>query len=327
MRPRWTARNGSLARLASVGFVVLASAYFFYHLVRSFSDIPPVQWTVPAFAAIALSIAGVLFTIVMIGVMWRLLLKDQGVELSIRKSVEIIAVSQIGKYLPGNVGHYVGRVALAAHAGVPLGAVVSTTLIEVIWTVAVGAGLAALAAAFLVESLMASVGGGIGPLELLLAVGVLSVAPWLGILLLNRFLPNVSRRLNGGELVVLPRLLTAAVVAMLMVFCFVILGLSLALQAWGFFGVEAPDLVTFTLLFAAAWVVGYVVPGAPGGLGVREAMMVLLFTPVVGAGIAVGLGITTRLLTVTGDGLGFLMGILIRRFGPPTHSGIRSEPR
>ena len=305
-------RGWSWARTASLLFVLVASGYFIVHLIRHFSEIPRIEWTAAAALAVVVSVSGVLITIVLIGAMWRLLLSDQGVRLPLRRAVQIIAVSQIGKYLPGNVGHYVGRAALASTAGVPVGVTVSTTLIEVIWTVAIGAGLASLAVALFVDAFAQGGGDSIGTPHLVLAGGVLAVLPWLGVRLLNRFFPRLSRRLNGGEPVVAPRLGTAAIVAAMLIVCFLILGLSLTLQAWALFGVETPNFVAFTLLFAAAWVVGYVVPGAPGGLGVREGMMVLLFTPVVGAGAAVGLGITTRLLTVVGDGLGFLLGIVGR---------------
>jgi hypothetical protein len=53
-------------------------------------------------------------------------------------------------------------------------------------------------------------------------------------------------------------------------------------------------------------------PGVAGGLGVREAMVVALLTPVVGAGAAIGLSITMRLATVAGDGLAFGLGRLLK---------------
>lgn len=57
-----------------------------------------------------------------------------------------------------------------------------------------------------------------------------------------------------------------------------------------------------------AWIIGYVVPGSPGGMGVREAMMLLLFTPVIGAGATLGISVTMRVTSVLGDRLAFLLG-------------------
>jgi uncharacterized membrane protein YbhN (UPF0104 family) len=55
-----------------------------------------------------------------------------------------------------------------------------------------------------------------------------------------------------------------------------------------------------------------VVPGSPGGLGVREAMMVVLFTPLTGAAVAAGLAVSMRLTTLLGDALTVLLGVLGR---------------
>jgi uncharacterized membrane protein YbhN (UPF0104 family) len=62
--------------------------------------------------------------------------------------------------------------------------------------------------------------------------------------------------------------------------------------------------------------VGYVVPGSPGGLGVSEAMMVVLFTPLTGAAVAAGLAVSMRLTTLLGDALTVLLGVLGRRMQP-----------
>jgi uncharacterized membrane protein YbhN (UPF0104 family) len=67
-------------------------------------------------------------------------------------------------------------------------------------------------------------------------------------------------------------------------------------------------------LFAIAWIAGYLVPGAPGGLGVREAMMVMVLSPVLGAGAAVGLSLTLRLTTTLGDAVAFGLGIIGRKY-------------
>ena len=90
------------------------------------------------------------------------------------------------------------------------------------------------------------------------------------------------------------------------------MGLTLKLQARWLFRVGDGSVMELTCLFAVAWVAGYLTPGAPGGLGVREAMMVLLLSPVVGSGAAVGLGITMRITTTLGDAVAFFVGLIWR---------------
>ncbi|MDR7148314.1 hypothetical protein J2W49_000242 [Hydrogenophaga palleronii] len=295
--------------------VALATGYFVLELVRRFGEIPPIPWNLDTAAIAAVScLAGVLI-VLLIGLMWTLLLRDQGVQMPLFKALQIVAISQIGKYLPGNVGHFAGRAVLARQAGIPLGVTASTLLIETAWTLAIGAGFAVAALALFVDAATARSLPSVGWAELGLLTAGLLVLPWLGIKTVNRFAPGLSRRVGGGKLVTAPRLRTAVLVAGLMVVCFFVLGGVVALHARGLFGVASAPWVTITVLFTSAWLVGYVVPGAPGGIGVREAMMVLVLTPVVGAGPAIGLGVTVRLATLAGDGLAFLLGVWSQRHG------------
>jgi len=313
MKPPPSPAQRWLRRLSWV-VVALASAYFLRELVRRFADIPPIDWGPGAIAVFVVATTGIALTSVFIGLMWLLLLRDQSVRLPLGKAVQIVAISQIGKYLPGNVGHFAGRAVLGRGAGVPMGVTAGTLLIEMAWTLAIGCGFAALAFLFHLDSSARLSLPQVGIIELGLLTAVLLAGPWLGILAVNRLAPGLSARVGGGRPLAPPRLATALAVSALMVACFFILGAVLKLQAVWFFQVEHAPWLPLTLLFTAAWLVGYVVPGAPGGLGVREAMMLLLLTPVVGAGAAVGLGISMRLVTLAGDGLAFLLGIASRRW-------------
>ncbi|MCU0761876.1 MAG: lysylphosphatidylglycerol synthase domain-containing protein [Hydrogenophaga sp.] len=302
-----------LLKILAYGAVGLATGYFALELIRRFNDIPAVPWNATTAGVALLScLAGVL-VVALIGTMWTLLLRDQGVHLPLTKAVQIVAVSQIGKYLPGNVGHFAGRAVLAQQAGVPLGVSASTLLIETAWTLAIGAGFSVVALALFIDAATAVALPAVNLLHLgLLTVGLLAL-PWLGIHVVNRLAPGLSRKVGAGKLIAAPRLVTALMVSGLMGVCFFVLGAVVALHATQLFGVPGVSWFTLTMLFTSAWLVGYVVPGAPGGLGVREAMMVVVLTPAVGAGAAVGLGVTVRLATLAGDVLAFLLGLWSQR--------------
>jgi uncharacterized membrane protein YbhN (UPF0104 family) len=61
----------------------------------------------------------------------------------------------------------------------------------------------------------------------------------------------------------------------------------------------------------AAWLCGFVVPGAPGGLGIREAVLTLLLTPLTGADTALLAALAFRAVTLLGDGLAALVGLAV----------------
>ncbi len=64
-------------------------------------------------------------------------------------------------------------------------------------------------------------------------------------------------------------------------------------------------------IFCVAWASGFLIPGAPGGLGVRESVLITLLSPVWGEGSAIASAILFRLITITGDMLAFFWGIMI----------------
>lgn len=303
-----------LLKYLAYAAVGLATGYFALELYRRFGEIPAIAWTGSTAAIAALTCVAGAAIAAIIGMMWLLLLRDQGIHLSVFKAMQIVAISQIGKYLPGNVGQFAGRAVLAQQAGVPLGVSASTMLIETAWTLAIGAGFALLALALYIDTTTGLGLPAVGLPELGLISLLLLAAPWFGIHAVNRIAPGLSRKVGGGKLVAPPRLVTALAVSGLMVVCFFVLGAVVSLHAAALFGVGNVSWVTVTVLFTSAWLVGYVVPGAPGGLGVREAMMVLVLTPAVGAGAAVGLGVTVRLATLAGDGLAFALGIWSKRY-------------
>jgi uncharacterized membrane protein YbhN (UPF0104 family) len=75
--------------------------------------------------------------------------------------------------------------------------------------------------------------------------------------------------------------------------------------AWVFVeGLVAGPTPSFAFLLGAytfAWLVGFVVPFAPSGLGVREATLIALLAPVLGAAPATALTVGLRLANVAGD--------------------------
>ena len=212
--------------------------------------------------------------------------------------------TQIAKYLPGGVFQFVSRHAHgrshgAAHADLAAASVIETLSL-----------LVAASAAMLAfgDALAAS---GLPWLDHLryvpLVLSAFAVAIWLW----SGRAPDAAQRRRA-----LPAWLLASLGAH---------GLFFAASAIACYTLLAPDAPTgyATLLpaVAAAWLAGYVVIGAPGGLGVREAVLVLLLKPSLGEPAAVGVAIGFRIATVAGDALMALAASAISTFDHRHRSG------
>ena len=108
---------------------------------------------------------------------------------------------------------------------------------------------------------------------------------------------------------------------------FLLLGSALAVLA---FAVADPPLTILPLAigaFAVSWVAGFLVPGAPAGLGVREAVLVAFLSPAVERALPIVLGF--RLATTLGDCLSLGLGwaLAARPRATPTAFGTHERSK
>jgi uncharacterized membrane protein YbhN (UPF0104 family) len=295
--PRWI--GAALAVLGLVYLVVFGA--------RHAADLPAISWDARRVAGLASAVGLYELTLLSGAAAWHLLLRALGERPRFATVLGILAVSQAAKYLPGNVGHYVGRVALARENGLAPAPVVLTLGLET--ACAILAGLAVAAAGLPLDSETV-----LTPWRIAAAATAAAGTLVAALVLLRR--EPVRRRLRlpdpppGGP----ARQLGAALACLGLCGCnFLVFGACAAILARTVLAAPSAPLPALTGLFAAAWVAGFVTPGAPAGLGVREAILLGGLKPIVGPGVAFGLPILFRLVTTAGDGVSFGFGWLLRR--------------
>ena len=148
-------------------------------------------------------------------------------------------ISQLGKYLPGNVGQFIGRGVLAKSTGIPVGVAVGTAVFEGIWNLVISSSLALLASVVLWDLHTSQSAAPAFASKLVWVLPVALVAPWLGIKVVNTFLPKLSMKIGGGQLLRLPQLRTALFVSLLILINFMQQGYVVKLQAQYLFA--SPD--------------------------------------------------------------------------------------
>jgi uncharacterized membrane protein YbhN (UPF0104 family) len=65
-------------------------------------------------------------------------------------------------------------------------------------------------------------------------------------------------------------------------------------------------------IFSVAWVAGFLMPGAPGGVGVREGIIAIGLELFIAPGAALAVALLHRALSVLGDALTFALGVWMR---------------
>jgi uncharacterized membrane protein YbhN (UPF0104 family) len=245
-----------------------------------------------------------------------LLLRWQGARgLGLAESHHIYGRTQIAKYLPGNVFQFVARHVAYRVRGVGDGALGLAALYETLGLAGAAACLAILGLPFFGVPLLGAAEGQLG-LALALSAGL--VAAVCGVWLIPRLVAWLQRRRNRAAL---GAQLTARNVASLLPFygSFFLISGALALSLHTRASESEGVLLSMIPGYALAWLCGFVIPGASAGLGVREAVIVLLLgeDP---AALFTAMGM--RVVTTLGDALLLLGVTLWARRAPPAEEQI-----
>lgn len=214
---------------------------------------------------------------------WLAILDTLGVRTQVRWA-GIFLQAQLGKYIPGSVWQYAGRAAVARAHGIPVRPVTASLAVEFGASAAAAGSMAALLLGWWGSAILA-------PLALL------TIA--------------IQRFSNRPAAV-------AAVRAMLLYLpVWLALGVSFWLCAHALVTVRANDLPVYTGAFAVAWVAGLLAFYAPGGLGVRETVLVALLSSRIGAANALVVAAASRLILIVIDVvLAGLATVTLRRSRP-----------
>lgn len=285
-------------RFVGVALMVVSVIGYGYTLIGHFDVLAGLELTGVSFAAAAF---GIFLYPVIYGLaagIWIYSLRCLSANLPWRASAEIGFTAQFGKYLPGNVAHHVARVVFAKRYNVTTKLVLGSMVIETACLVGCGFLIACAALLGQVElrtKIHELVSTNSWPYFLACAL-VLS-------LLIVSFLVHQRQLFKSWQFK--PRWLVHC--SILTVLVFVMHGLIAQAVLVGVFQVSA-SLVTVTGVFALAWVIGFLTPGAPAGIGVREVVLTLGLGTVCPPGVAVSLAAVLRLVSTCGDGVTYLIG-------------------
>ena len=305
-------------RWIGLGLGVVALIYFINRAAANISALPPVHWDLNGYAGFVGAI--VLNTVVILlgGYAWSLLLRASGESVANREVLIIFTLAQFAKYIPGNIAHHAGRIALAKSRGFALPRVVLTMSLEVGWSIVAACTLVTVLLPLIGQKMFETSQALPSVFQLVLAIIAGITLPIIGGWVIFRWRPGPLRMLFGEAELITPGIRPLLFCLLIYMLAFFLMGLASDLLSRGLFGVTESYICLLTGAFAVAWIAGFITPGAPAGLGVREAMLLGILTPVYGPGIAAGIAIALRAVTTLADGLTFVAAVIAKRkFLPP----------
>lgn len=203
-----------------------------------------------------------------------------------RRMFYVTSVSQLGKYLPGSIWQFVGKAALYQADGLSVGRSVQALVLENLWLLS--------AAGFVgVCFLLVALADG---MAILATAGILGA--WIAVIYLTlRRYPEMNTLSDIATL--------WASQAVLWVFFGSSLWLLMASQ------VGVVNLPLLLGSFCISFIVGFIVVIAPGGIGVREAVLVALLATILPADEVLIFAGVHRFLWILAE---LLMGLIAMRY-------------
>ena len=259
---------GSLLALAGVVFVgSRINAYSSQIDLRSF-DAP--TWILVVGLMVVYAAGSVL-----LGFAWWRLLHAIGCASTALWAVRTYGISQLSKYVPGNVFHLAGRQALAMAIGLPAGKVAKTALTELALISVAGATYGLIVLPVVVPKVPVGIG------IVLFLCGVLFIGIFTG-RVFNRYITKAYLYQTGFLL-----LSGLVFLVVMLITTEVVISFETAVGVIG--------------AYIVAWLAGLVTPGAPAGIGVRELVLVFLIGSVFSESEIIMSIVMARLVTIGGD--------------------------
>ncbi|HBQ97175.1 MAG: UPF0104 family protein [Roseofilum sp. Belize BBD 4] len=287
-------------------FIVGAALFF---LAQAFKD----HWQevltirISGWGWISLAIA-LLITIaahIWSGWIWGWILAEFNQRVKALWSIQTYLITNIGKYLPGNVWHFYGRIRAAQSIDVPQVIAILSTLMEPLLMAA--------------SALILAAGTSLQTRGLLQGVTLVIVLIGVHPRILNPMLTFLSKKKAKGGLAAqdqtsaqLKRYPLKPLLGEMGFLLIRGLGFLFALAALS--TIEMAQVPQLLSAFSCAWLLGLVIPGAPGGLGVFEATAIALLDGVYPSAIILSGVALYRVISVLSEAIGALLAWLYQAF-------------
>jgi uncharacterized membrane protein YbhN (UPF0104 family) len=278
---------------AVLGIVVFVVVIAFFS-VRAFNTAQAVtvNWRPVNLADLLLSFLLVLICYGVTASVWWFQVRLLGERFAFRSALQSYFLSSLPRYVPGFIWGYWGRAYLSERSGAKRSAIVASIGLEM--GLFIGTGLAV--------GLFYWLPTGEGTLVTSAMVVVVALSLSVVILINGKKLKSARQWLRS--------LSVSFLIALVYVGFWILYGLSVFVLVRAISPAESQDLVMRVISgFALSWLAGFFAVFVPGGLGVREGVLIIILEPVIGGVPAVFVSFMSRLVNILCDGLLFLVAM------------------
>jgi hypothetical protein len=290
--------SGKFLRRAGSGIGLLGVAFVAVKLRSYGATLAPQRFGIDAWTALAVLVFLYGCSGSLLALAWRDLLRHFDAAVSPGWALSTYGISQIAKYLPGNIFHLLSRQAIGAAAGIPAWTLAKSSLWELGLLCITGSLFCILAVPLVFAGIDPGVAATLFSVALFTCTGIaLRVfgLPLARIICWHAAFLTHSGAIFAGVLFIIAP------------------GMHLA-----------PLLPALVGAYGVAWLAGLITPGAPAGVGVREIVLFALLQSVVTQADLLMAIVLARAVTVLGDFVFYLIASICSFTGISGSSRLRS---
>jgi uncharacterized membrane protein YbhN (UPF0104 family) len=288
------------SRWRTVAVLAVVAGFFVATLAARWNDVISLKWRLePGLFAVATALLVLSYGLV--ACLWGLAL-HRAAGTRVAAGARIWFLSNLARYVPGNIWSYVGAVELARREGVAR----RTTLAVMALTQVLSVGVAVAAGLPVLLAERARLGR-----PALLGALVVAAVAALAAVFRRQLLGLARRRMPGFDPADLtPSAGTVALLAAGYAVYWAVTGLAFAVLVASLYPLAPADVPLVMAAYAAAYAAGFLALLTPAGLGVREGVLVVALAPVLPAGPALVVALLSRvwmmLVELAGAGVAHL---------------------
>lgn len=228
---------------------------------------------------------------------WILLARASGAPASPLALARVLLISQIGKYVPGNIAQFLGRAYFARSYGIPYVSTGLAIALELAGILAASGILAAAATALELAGPRPEMAESVAWLSGIAGATALLGSAW------------ILRSKGRKAISLLNPLLSAICLYILVLALLTVANLILVTEISGNWSPGIAGKVAGA--FVVSWLIGFATPGSPAGLGIRELTFFALLAGSISEETLLITAAAFRLATIIGDALAWLTGLFL----------------
>ena len=301
----WPRHARHLWRLTQWAILLLIVLFWARTLITYWPHLTRYSWRL-GWLPLTLALGLLVGQMMLLATAWQQALKAVGAPIPWRRGASMWLRAQIARYLPGGVWDVAGRVVLSRGLTMPTRAVPAAAALEIGLQV-VSAGVLLLLTLIVFPTPRAAFITPLAAVALALALVILTPGifqPSINLLLKMSGRSPLHMHVTYPTLTRLFLLYLGA--HLLQGVAFVLFGQGVGAVSWA----QAPRLVG---AYVGAWLAGYVIVFAPGGIGVREAALLVLLERVIPTPLLIGIALGFRVWVSLRDLVAAVIGLVLAR--------------